>query len=225
MDDSERAMEIDALSAIFMEGEELQIINENEIVITCDPRGHDESHSCSMIIKFTLPDGYPGEDSPQYKVIDAVRVSDEDMETIVGIIEDVIEQNRGMPVLYTIIEAVNEHLAICAQRSEQSEANSVQTADDDTSANVDTGLQIKQLCPETERVTKEMFEEWSAKFRLEMIQKGVWRDIDAASSKGQMTGKEIFEAKPENIDLGENGNVFWNNEALYEDDIDVEALE
>ncbi|GFE54699.1 RWD domain-containing, putative [Babesia ovis] len=241
MDDSERVMEIEALSAIFLEGEELQIIDENEILITCDPKGDEESRRCSMSIKFILPDGYPSEESPQYKIVDAVGVGEDDMETMVGIIEDVIEQNRGIPVLYAIVEAVNEYLALCAQRPEQGEAKSNEPDSGDalggTSENLDTGLQIKQLCPETERVTKEIFEEWSAKFRLEMIKKGVWRDIDAASNKGQMTGKEIFEAKPADIDLGgkiyieifktnvENENVFWNNEALYEGDCDEDALD
>ncbi|ORM40795.1 RWD domain-containing protein 1 [Babesia sp. Xinjiang] len=229
MDDDERSMEIEALSAIFIEGEELQLINENELVITCDPRRDDDSQTCSMRIKFELPDGYPAEESPRYEIVDADGIGDEDMKCIVTIIGEVIEQNIGAPVLYAIVEAVNEKLAHCVHGGEQGGAESDESDGEedsaDATASLDTGLHIKQLCPETERVTREMFEDWSKKFRLEMIKKGVWRDIDAASNKGQMTGREIFESQPVGIDLDENENVFWNNEALYDEDCDEEALE
>lgn len=70
MEDSERMMELEALSAIFVEGEELEIINENEIMLTCRPQGHDGSKERSMKLKFTLPDSYPVEESLQYEIFE-----------------------------------------------------------------------------------------------------------------------------------------------------------
>ncbi|GBE61533.1 RWD domain-containing protein, putative [Babesia ovata] len=247
MDESERAMEIEALSAIFIEGEELQIINENEVVITCDPRRQDGSHGCSMKLKFVLPESYPAEESPSYEIVDEVGISYEDRERILAVIEEAIEQNRGMPMLYPIVEAVNEQLAMFATNAENGEAESDNadgevedgaTGDDSNGRDgMETGLFLKQLCKEQDRVTKEMFDEWSRTFRQNMIKKGIWRDIDAGRSKGQMTGREIFESKSVVLDIdgmvhtqnchcfSENENVFWNNEALYEGDCDESALE
>ncbi|GIX64394.1 rwd domain-containing protein [Babesia caballi] len=230
MDDSERAMEIEALSAIFIEGEELQILNESELIITCNPRRQDGSQGCSMRLKFTLPSNYPVEESANYEIVDAVGLSEEDRERIVGVMDDVIEQNQGMPMLYPIVEAVNEELAHCIMTTEHGEAESDDGDGEDAEVagsgdSLDTGLHLKQLVPEQERVTKEMFEEWSRKFRLEMIKKGIWRDVDARASKGQMTGREIFETKSADLDFDENENVFWNNEALYEGDCDEVALD
>ncbi|CDR95251.1 RWD domain containing protein, putative [Babesia bigemina] len=247
MDESERAMEIEALSAIFIEGEELQIISENEVVITCDPRSQDGSHGCSMKLKFVLPEGYPAEESPSYEIVDELGITYEDKERILAVIEEVIEQNRGMPMLYPIVEAVNEQLATCATNAENGESESdnvdgeVEDGENGDETNqrdgMDTGLFLKQLCNEQDRVTKEIFDEWSKTFRLNMIKKGIWRDIDAGRNKGQMTGREIFESKSVVIDVdgmvhiqnchwrSENENVFWNDEALYEGDCDEDALE
>lgn len=82
-----------------------------------------------------------------------------------------------------------------------------------------------------------MFEEWSKNFRLQMISKGIWRDVDVGKNNSQMTGRQIFESKLVNVDFdgmifesivhkhAENENVFWNNEALYEGDCDEDALD
>ncbi|KAK1442797.1 hypothetical protein BgAZ_303150 [Babesia gibsoni] len=228
MEDTERQMELEALSAIFVEGEELQVISENEVVIICDPRCEEGPSKRSVKLRFIFPDGYPAEEPLQYDVIEDSGLNYETKYRITQLINEVIERNQGAPMAYPIVEAVNEALLQVVPASGD-DSTSKPDEDGDLAKdkfNLDVGLQLKQLCLEQDRVTDEQFQEWSKRFRLEMIKKGVWRDIDAARKNNQMTGKQIFETKSAPLDTDENENVFWSNEALYEeDDICDDALD
>merc|ERR1712039_1524 len=50
------------------------------------------------------------------------------------------------------------------------------------------GLALKELCPESERITKDVFEEWKVKFDQEMIEAGVLKRDEVRAK----TGKQIF---------------------------------
>lgn len=54
-----------------------------------------------------------------------------------------------------------------------------------------SGLTERTLCPIEERVTEEQFNLWKIAFKLEMIEKNIWKDENQDSN--QLTGKQLFE--------------------------------
>ncbi|KAK2194357.1 bifunctional Ubiquitin-conjugating enzyme-RWD-like/GIR2-like/RWD domain [Babesia duncani] len=225
MSDLEREMELEALLAIFVEGEEIEIVDDNTIIIACNPNRYEADDSPNLKIRFELPQGYPLEESLGFVIFDEQGLDPREMAEINAVVEDTIVQNVGMPCMYAVVEAVNQWLL-------ENEPETPESLDDDELREEDElevderygsgGLQLKTLVPIENRVTEAEFMEWSREFRTEMIRNNKWRDVNANANKDQLTGKAFFmQAQNKSNDvntLGGTEDVFWTNKSLYDDD-------
>jgi hypothetical protein len=85
-------------------------------------------------------------------------------------------------------------------------------------------LQLKNLCPESERVTIDQFLEWKKEYDAYLLKEGLIKRISADDTR--QTGKQQFLAvlKSRRADEDNEGETF--NEELFgnEDDVDVDDL-
>eukprot|EP00397_Hematodinium_sp_SG-2012_P047022 GEMP01053320.1.p1 GENE.GEMP01053320.1~~GEMP01053320.1.p1 ORF type:complete len:256 (+),score=86.61 GEMP01053320.1:22-768(+) len=124
------------------------------------------------------------------------------------LIDETIEANLGMAMIYTLAETVQEYLRknnfsevsmhdmmLNRQRGQEGPMEDDDDEDDDEEAVEEDGewkgLEEKELCAVNERLTPQTFTAWKDNFDEELIADGlITRDL-----VDRMTGKRIFEAQ------------------------------
>jgi len=160
-----------------------------------------------LIIQY--PPDYP-DAAPQVSLNKeiATGMSESKEKALISLIEDTIEQNVGIAMIYTLAETVQEYLRennvsevsmhdlmLNRQRGIEGPPAEEEDEEEDEEDAVEEeqgewkGLEEKVLCSAMERITQQSFMEWKTKFDEELVKLGIIkRDGDE-----RVTGKLIFE--------------------------------
>lgn len=199
----EQELEIEAIESLFPE--EYKPDGPTKFQLELTP-GEDENHVCAPLM-IEYPSNYPDE-KPIVKLNNDIPtgLNDKKQAALLRVIDETIEQNVGMAMIYTLAEAVQEFLRdnnVCEvsmhdmmlnrQRdagelveSESEEEEEEQEPEDDGEWK---GLEEKQLVAASERVIREDFIVWKKSFDLELVARGIITRHDDA----RITGKIMFE--------------------------------
>jgi len=204
--EEEQELEVEALTSIFEEGKEFIRVSPTEFKLKLlpNPAGEGENH-VSVTLHVTYTSEYP-EIAPDWELED-VKLPDEKLEELKAKITETIESSLGMAMIYTVAEATQDYLKENNEKelsmheqmmkrqaaSASPEKEEEEEGDDDDEGEEEEeewkGLAEKSLCPESERITPDIFNAWRVKFDEEMIAAGVLRGRDGSTAK---TGKQIF---------------------------------
>jgi hypothetical protein len=208
----EQAMEIEALTAMFEEGKEFLKVSDTEfkLVLVPHPQGEEENH-VGITLHITYTATYP-EVAPEWAIEDVKGLPDPKLKTLKGVVEQNIEENLGMVMIYTVAEACQDFLKennvkelsmheemLLRAKGEGGEEEAGEGGDEDDDEEYDEfapgkeeeewkGLAEKPVVPEKDRITPDAFAEWKLKFDQELIEKGILKR-DEIKAK---TGRQIF---------------------------------
>jgi len=199
----EQELEKEALESLFPE--EYKSDGPDKFQLELTP-GEAENHVCAPLI-IQYPASYPDE-KPIVKLNDEIPTGlpDKKQAELLKVIDRTIEENVGIPMIYTLAEAVQEYLRsnnVCEvsmhdmmlnrQRDagelveeESEEEEDEQPEEDDGEWK---GLEEKTLVAASERVIRADFIAWKKKFDLELVAQGIITRHDDS----RVTGKKIFE--------------------------------
>nr|XP_022294197.1 RWD domain-containing protein 1-like [Crassostrea virginica] len=185
----EQNNEIEAIESIYPE--EIEVLKtEPYHVFTITIRSQDtdqctdevDPDQANCVIQFSYVENYP-EEAPLFEITDSENLADDQLEDIITLINEQIEENIGMVVVFTIVSAVQEKLT---EMVEESKRRKVEEAE----------RKQRQLEEEEQKrfegtkVSVETFLAWKTKFDAEMAELKKEK-ILKEKTKG-LTGKEMF---------------------------------
>ncbi|KAL3881422.1 hypothetical protein ACJMK2_027866 [Sinanodonta woodiana] len=184
-----------------------------------------EDESVSCILHVTYVEKYPDE-APIVEIRDPENLDDIDIQTLNDLIQQQIEENLGMAMVFTLISVVQEKLRDMAEDTKRK-----QEEEKEKKKKLAEELERKRF--DGTRVTVENFLAWKAKFDLEIAEiKRAKYEMDLSNKK--LTGKEMFlrDASMNESDvkfLQEEVDTIEVDESLFQDmddlDLDDELLE
>ena len=131
---------------------------------------------------------YP-ETAPLVHVTSIRGLSKQQVEDCCGTVKDTIEENMGIPMMYTVIMAVQEWLNALEMESKEA-AKADDPAVLEQQRRQEEEARIAALRAHGHEVTPESFAKWKKKFEEEMAPSTV--DVTAPSGPGRVTGKQWF---------------------------------
>ncbi|CAK9086078.1 unnamed protein product [Durusdinium trenchii] len=236
--EEEQALEIEALQSIFEEGKEFTSISNKEFTIKLLPfPGGEEENHVQVTLHVTYTDAYPDE-APAWALEDVGGLGDEKLELLRQRIEESIESSLGMAMIYSVAEACQDFLKennqkelsmheqmMLGQAEEEGDAEEEDEDDEEEEEPEWKGLQEKNLCPESERITPDAFAAWKAKFDAEMIEMGVLKRDENRSRTGKMIFSQSPEAGKDNGYNESKSELLVYDAALFGEDDDLEELD
>eukprot|EP00045_Choanoeca_perplexa_P002166 m.23275 g.23275 ORF g.23275 m.23275 type:complete len:242 (-) comp11360_c0_seq1:1043-1768(-) len=187
----EQKEELESLVAIF--ADEVEVLTEDpcnfNVFITSEesPDPDDENVQSKLTLNITYTETYP-EEAPEWKLIEPVDVDDDIVQGCTPFIEETIEENMGMAMVFAIVNVVKEHLddANAKRRDEIVEQREAAKEEEQR-------LEMERLTAGT-LLTPETFHEWNTAFIAEqrIIQAQERAAKTAASKDLKLTGKELF---------------------------------
>uniref|UniRef100_A0A7S3QYE3 RWD domain-containing protein n=1 Tax=Dunaliella tertiolecta TaxID=3047 RepID=A0A7S3QYE3_DUNTE len=199
---SEQQMELEALEAIYMD--ELQVYdgdtpsggwpaagNTYKIVVTPQEDGEDGlagADELEMELLFAHTAKYP-EEAPCLKLRSSKGLSDADIERCYRMLMDQVEENKGMPMIYTLVTAAKEWLRGRAAETQQETPEQAQrrlAAEDEAKRAAIRAMGTM--------VTPENFREWKAKFDAEQraAKAKALEGLQDTDKARRLTGKQWF---------------------------------
>lgn len=222
----EQRDEIEAIESIY--SEEIDILNDNPhrftIPVKTDEFDDEETEEGMwVLLKFTYPDTYP-DVGVEIEFEESEGIEDEHLEALREHLNQVIEENLGMAMVFSIVSAAIEWLGETNDRLkfEAEEAIRIQKELEDEE-------ERKKL--EGTKVTIESFLAWKAEFDAEMFaKKSVEAQAKKEKEKVKKSGRELFmtDTTLNQSDvkfLAEAGDVAITvDESLFEDmeDLDLD---
>ncbi|XP_006013093.1 RWD domain-containing protein 1 [Latimeria chalumnae] len=216
----EQRNELEALESIYPDS--FTVVSENPtsftITVTSDV-GEDEE-TVNTILKFTYVEQYPDE-APLYEIASHENLEDRDFTDVMAVLEQQIQENLGMVMIFTLVTAVQEKLnEIVDQvksRREQEQKRKEKEAEE-----------AEKVCFHGTPVTIENFLSWKARFDAELMEmRKKKQKEEEQSGKNKLTGKQLFETY-HNLDtsdiqfLEEASNSVEVDESLFQDMDDLE---
>mmetsp|Transcript_54533 Transcript_54533/g.119573 ORF Transcript_54533/g.119573 Transcript_54533/m.119573 type:complete len:249 (+) Transcript_54533:65-811(+) len=239
----EQADEIEALQSIFVTAGEFEQVSDSEYFLHLKPHpgGDGDNHvGISLHVKYT-PD-YPDERA-ELALVNPKALNEEQIAAMNDQVEQIVDENMGMPAIYMIGEALQDflkennkpELSMHEQMLERMQEDGVDDENQEEGESGDEeqeefnmeeeykGLKEKDLCAPEDRVTPEAFAVWKAAFDQEMIQKGLLKRVVHTKP----SGRQMFEADKELENEGDAGNDMLEdvNAELYGDDGDLDELD
>ncbi|XP_048767900.1 RWD domain-containing protein 1-like isoform X2 [Ostrea edulis] len=179
----------------------------------------EEADEATCVVQFTYVEKYP-EEPLVFEVIESENLEDDQLEEITSLINEQIEENLGMVVVFTVVSVLQEKLTVMVEdtkKRRQEEADRKQRALEEA----------EQKRFEGTKVTVETFLAWKAKFDAEMAELKKEK-IQKEKTKG-LTGKEMFLKDSSMIDsdlklLESEEDSVQVDESLFQDmdDLDLE---
>ncbi|XP_048767899.1 RWD domain-containing protein 1-like isoform X1 [Ostrea edulis] len=220
----EQNNEIEALESIYPE--EIEVLKTEPyhvFTITIHSQESDQSveeaDEATCVVQFTYVEKYP-EEPLVFEVIESENLEDDQLEEITSLINEQIEENLGMVVVFTVVSVLQEKLTVMVEdtkKRRQEEADRKQRALEEA----------EQKRFEGTKVTVETFLAWKAKFDAEMAELKKEK-IQKEKTKG-LTGKEMFLKDSSMIDsdlklLESEEDSVQVDESLFQDmdDLDLE---
>ncbi|TWW79953.1 RWD domain-containing protein 1 DRG family-regulatory protein 2 IH1 [Takifugu flavidus] len=190
------------------------------ITVTSDPG--DNGETVEATIKFTYVEKYPDE-PPLWEIHSQENLEDRDAEDILTLLQQQVEENLGMVMIFTLVTAVqeklNEIVDMTKNRIEEEKRRKEKEAEE-----------AEKVAFQGTVVTIENFLAWKATFDLEMTElRRRKQKEEEQGSKFKLTGKQLFETD-RNLDtsdiqfLEEAGNNVEVDESLFQDieDLDLD---
>ena len=217
--EEEQVTEIEALESIYYDS--FTVLSKQphsfELLITGEADDDDDENRLSVKLQFTFTPKYP-EEAPTFEILECTNIENEE-EKIVELINEEIQNNLGMAMVFTISSAVQEYLNGVKDEIKRREEEEL--------------IRIEREQEEAEKkkfhgtpVTVETFLAWKLKFEEEMKELKRLKE-KAEGDRRKMTGKELFLSDKnilENEVLeGEESGVKID-ESLFEDldDLDLD---
>ncbi|XP_063706956.1 RWD domain-containing protein 1 [Culicoides brevitarsis] len=139
-----------------------------------------EGLACKLI--FTYTSRYPDE-GPLVDVEDPINFEDEILdERLVEHINEVIQENLGMEMIFTLVSSAQEYLNLRWDDLKKEKEREIQRKLEEIEE-----MERKKF--EGTRVTVESFLKWRKEFEIDM---GIIEKRDKAQISGKLTGKELF---------------------------------
>ncbi|KAL3130933.1 hypothetical protein ABBQ38_000257 [Trebouxia sp. C0009 RCD-2024] len=163
---AEQDMEIEALQSILM-----------------------DDFAVQFDLLFAHTPSYPDE-APLIKLSNVQGMSNEDIQNLQKVVDEQIQENMGMSMIYTIVSAAQEWM--------QERANIPQQEVLDPAEAKRRAIEAEEARLAAQRahgtqVTPETFVEWRKRFEAELaLQKASLAEQQAADKKARITGKQFF---------------------------------
>ncbi|KAL4159592.1 hypothetical protein PRNP1_000169 [Phytophthora ramorum] len=212
----EQAMEVEALEAIYMD--EFTKLSDEPLTyqVHVVPNQDGENNFVAMLLKAEIPDTYPDVE-PKLDIIVKKGLADSQLKEIKQLLDQQVEENMGMAMMYTLCEAVREYLVENnregndgSEHQEMLRRMELKKKKEDK-VEADKLEQAQAHAEEHRRefhgtpVTVESFAAWKVKFDSEM------QVTTKASVKDEATAKL-------------SGRQLWNKGLVTEDDaVEAEA--
>ncbi|KAJ1155193.1 hypothetical protein NDU88_007928 [Pleurodeles waltl] len=190
------------------------------ITVTSDPGEDDET--VQSTVKFSYVEKYPDE-APLYEIVSQENIEDEDARAIITCLDQQVEENLGMVMIFTLVSAIQEKLnEIVDQIKTRREEEKVKKEKEEEEA--------EKVVFHGTPVTIEAFLSWKAKFEAELNEiKRKRQKEEEQAGKNKLSGKKLFETD-HNLDtsdikfLEEAGNSVEVDESLFQDmdDLDLD---
>eukprot|EP00092_Neocalanus_flemingeri_P005984 GFUD01006445.1.p1 GENE.GFUD01006445.1~~GFUD01006445.1.p1 ORF type:complete len:241 (+),score=89.90 GFUD01006445.1:62-784(+) len=220
----EQRDEIEAIESIY--SEEIEVLNENPhrftIPVKTEEYDEDTGDGMWVLLKFTFPDTYP-DVGPEIEFEESEGVEDEQLEGLREHMKEIVEENLGMAMSFTIVSAAIEWLGETNDKMKFEAEEAIRIKKD-----LEDEEERKKL--EGTKVTIESFLAWKAEFDVEMRAK---KGIVELSKKEKMkkNGRELFMTDMSLLDsdvkfLAEAGDVAITvDESLFDDleDLDLDG--
>eukprot|EP00066_Takifugu_rubripes_P003299 XP_003965773.1 PREDICTED: RWD domain-containing protein 1 [Takifugu rubripes] len=218
----EQRNELEAIESIYPES--FTVLSDEPtsftITVTSDPG--DNGETVEATIKFTYVEKYPDE-PPLWEIHSQENLEDRDAEDILTLMQQQVEENLGMVMIFTLVTAVqeklNEIVDMTKNRIEEEKQRKEKEAEE-----------AEKVAFQGTVVTIENFLAWKATFDLEMTDlRRRKQKEEEQGSKFKLTGKQLFETD-RNLDtsdiqfLEEAGNNVEVDESLFQDieDLDLD---
>lgn len=245
----EQQLELEALEAIFVHENELSVESPSRFLLRLVPfPDEDEENFVGVTLCVTYGELYP-EVSPSVEVRDPFGGVGEDLllrELTQTVIPEVLEENRGAPVVYILAEVVQEWLRknnqkqltmheemMVREKKRKKLAGNPGTDDEDAEDEDDEdgengeeenhewrGLDAKDLVPDAERMTAELFLQWRDDFEEELVRLGLKTVSRTASA---ISGKEFFLRAKKAAE--EAGTGFAYKDEIAEEDVHMDEAD
>lgn len=220
----EQSDEIEAIESIY--SEEIDVLNDNPhrftIPVKTEEYDEDTGDGMWVLLKFTFPDTYP-DVGTEVEFEESEGIDYEQLEDLKEHMKGVVEENLGMPMVFTIVSDVIEWLGETNDRLKREAEEAIQKQKD-----IEDEEERKKL--EGTKVTIESFLAWKAIFDVEMReQKGI---VELTKKeKMKKNGRELFMTDMTLNDsdmkfLAETGDVAITvDESLFDDmdDLDIDS--
>ncbi|XP_078504658.1 RWD domain-containing protein 1 [Lissotriton helveticus] len=218
----EQRNELEALESIYPDS--FTVLSDTPvsftITVTSDPGEDDET--VQSTVKFTYVEKYPDE-APLYEIVSQENIEDEDARAIISCLDQQVEENLGMVMIFTLVSAIQEKLnEIVDLIKTRREEEKVKKEKEEEEA--------EKVVFHGTPVTIEAFLSWKAKFEAELneIRRKRQKEEEQAG-KNKLSGKKLFETD-HNLDtsdikfLEEAGNSVEVDESLFQDmdDLDLD---
>eukprot|EP00088_Acartia_fossae_P000999 TRINITY_DN1036_c0_g1_i4.p1 TRINITY_DN1036_c0_g1~~TRINITY_DN1036_c0_g1_i4.p1 ORF type:complete len:239 (+),score=82.21 TRINITY_DN1036_c0_g1_i4:54-770(+) len=178
----EQKDEIEALESIY--SEEIDFLGDSPhcftIPVKTEDYNEDEGEGRLVLFKFTFTEKYPSEE-PLLEVEESENIDDEHLEELNTYLHDMLTENLGMPMVFTIVSAAIEWLG---------DKNDQIKEEMETAAKKKLEMEEEEERRKLEgtRVTVESFLAWKAEFDQERLEK--MKTAKVKSNK--LTGRELF---------------------------------
>ncbi|KAK1170410.1 RWD domain-containing protein 1 [Acipenser oxyrinchus oxyrinchus] len=218
----EQRNEVEALESIYPDSFTVLSKNPTSFTITVTSDAGENDETVQVNFKFTYVNKYPDE-PPLYEILETENLEDSDVADILTLIQQQVEENLGMVMIFTLLTAVQEKLN--------------EVVDQIKNRREEEKMKKEMEAEEAEKVqfhgtivTIENFLSWKAKFELEMAELNRKKQKEEEALKSKLTGKQLFE-RDHNLDtsdiqfLEEAGNNVEVDESLFQDMDDLELEE
>ncbi|CAD7927035.1 unnamed protein product [Amoebophrya sp. A25] len=186
--EEEQALELEALQSIFVHEGELELIDEKQFCLHVLPHPDEEGENhveCTIHVRY--PDTYP-DVSADVKIKESKGLSQEKLQALKFLIATSMEDNACMPMIYPVAEEIQNYLRnnnvkeltmheemLLREKAKNGDADGDENGDDADSDDEGAapqeeewrGLDIKELVPESERITPQSFAAWRENFLKE----------------------------------------------------------
>jgi len=180
----EQRDELEALESIY--SEEIDILGENPHRFTIPVKTEDYEDEETevgrfVLLKFTFTPEYPSE-APLLEVEESDNLDDEHLEEMQAELSKQIEENLGMPMVFTIVSAAIEWLGAKHDQILLEQQQAIQRQKD-----IEEEEERKKL--EGTKVTIESFLAWKTEFDRERLEK---KGVKVLTGKEKLSGRELF---------------------------------
>jgi hypothetical protein len=242
----EQLMELEAMESLFPEEFRRDPSDTKFSFVKILPYSdHSQENYVSVSVDFTFPPGYPSEEPIGFTITamtGAISTDSSKLDELNGVIDSEIAANFGMAGVYQVIEKIIEWLRenneeerslfdqltttvrVGGEDEYDDSDDSDWSGEDDSDESEDDGeyqgLQSKNLCPESARVSDSQFASWRVGYEDWLMENGFIK----RSSDTRPTGKEQFLTNLANRSAGKP-KLDGIDESLFDDDALMDALE
>ncbi|KAK3595223.1 hypothetical protein CHS0354_021538 [Potamilus streckersoni] len=213
--------EIEALESIYPSELEVlsrQPFHEFQINLTSQSEDTDvDSVSCTLHVLYV--EKYPDE-APIVEIRDPENLDDIDIQTLNDLIQQKVEENLGMAMVFTLISVVQEKLSDIAEDTRRKQ-------EEEKEKKKKMAEEVERKRFDGTRVTVENFLAWKTKFDVEIAEiKRAKYEMDLSNKK--LTGKEMFlrdaSMNESDVKFLQEVDTIEVDESLFQDmdDLDLE---